>query len=329
MREYEVLHKQTELTEYELAIEKQNEDNNGFIMKLPLPILSAVTRMFIKRMRKMGLEFKLPEVTVKNNIVKTELQVDVGAGKVSTYFYRRDGANGKRPLFFFIHGGGFLGGTHLANESLLRKLCDEYDIVCASAEYHFAPEVKYPTALRECEAGFMKVLSEYENCIDTDKVYISGDSAGGNLAAALTLLLKRERGFHPAGQVLLYPVINMHTLDTKSYLRQETEFSSMRKGMLLSRRLYGGSESVYKDIYFSPIFTAKNDDPKPTKALFLLAGRDGLLDDGLSYARHLAELGGEAKAIVYDKAFHAFANGLGDSNVASDMYAEIVDFINL
>jgi acetyl esterase len=331
MPEYEVIHKPIGLTEYEYAIQRQNEGNTGFITRLPLPVLAAVVKAGIGKMREKGMEYELPETKTKNAILKSELSVDAGAGKTSVYFYRREGAEGNYPLFFFIHGGGFLGGTHLANESLMKRLCDEHDIVCASVEYHFAPEIKFPTAVRECEAGLVKLLEtpEISQYIDRERVFISGDSAGGNLAAVLCLLMKNERSFHPAGQILLYPVTNMHTCDTESYRRKEPEFAAMRKGMLLSRRLYARSKNDYKDIYFSPYFTTEKDDPKPTKALLLLAGRDGLLDDGVLYGKHLSELGGEARTVIYDEAFHAFANGLGDSEVAEDMYREIVSFLGL
>ncbi len=331
MAEYEIVHKDICLTDYERGIQRQNEDNNSIIMRLPNALLAAVVRRTIGSMRSKGMDFKLPEVKTTHTITKSEYAFDAGGGTTSVYFYRREGSENTYPLFYFIHGGGFLGGTHLANESLMKRLCDENDIVCASVEYHFAPETRFPTALRECEAGLMKIFetSDTKRYIDCDRVYISGDSAGGNLAAALCLLLKNERGFFPAGQVLLYPVTNMLTCDTESYRRKEPEFASMRKGMLLSRRLYARAKADYRDVYFSPYLTTVKDDPKPTKALLLLAGRDGLLDDGVLYGKHLNELGAEARTVIYDEAFHAFANGLGDSHVAEDMYCEIRSFLSL
>jgi acetyl esterase len=210
----------------------------------------------------------------------------------------------------------------------MRKLCDEHDIICASVDYHVSPEVRYPVALNECATGLNKLLNSGEfRYIDKDAVFIAGDSAGGNLAASLCLHMKNRGGFAPKGQILLYPVTQMRTLDTESYLRKEIEFFSMRKGMALSRKLYARNRKDYGDLYFSPLCSTAKDDPNPTPALLLLSGRDGLLDDGVLYAKHLNELGGCVRCVVYEKAFHAFMNGLGDSNAALDAYKEIARFV--
>jgi acetyl esterase len=198
-------------------------------------------------------------------------------------------------------------------------------------EYHVSPEVRYPVALRECEKGLFHLLETpgASRFIDETKVCLAGDSAGGNLAAVMALSLKNLRGFTPAGQVLLYPVTDMSELDNKgSHRRGEPEFYGMRKLVLFARKKYARSKKDYTDIYFSPLLTTEADDPHPTRALLLLAERDGLLDDGILYGKHLRELGGEARTVIYEGAYHAFANALGDSETAEDAYHEIVSFIN-
>jgi acetyl esterase len=209
----------------------------------------------------------------------------------------------------------------------MRKLADNHDVVCASVEYHVSPEVRYPAALEECAAGIEKVLEHFGKAVDNKRVFFAGDSAGGNLAASLCMYVKNKGSITPKGQVLLYPSTQMETLETESFSRKEWEFSGMRKGMLLSRELYARSRADYKDPYFSPLNSTAKDDPSPTPALLLLAGRDGLLDDGTLYAKHLSELGGEARCIIYERSYHAFMNGLGDSDAADDAYEEIVNFI--
>jgi acetyl esterase len=101
----------------------------------------------------------------------------------------------------------------------------------------------------------------------------------------------------------------------------------MRKLILISRKKYARSKKDYAEIYASPLLTTEADDPRPTRALLLLAERDGLLDDGILYGKHLCELGGEARTVIYEEAYHAFINGLGDSDTAEDAYEEIVRFI--
>jgi acetyl esterase len=331
MGKYEPIHKQISLTSDEKRAAMESEKTTGKFAKLPQPLLEFFIRRSLGKMREASLKIELPNVDTQNEIDKNEHTFDAGYGAFSVYSYRRSGLpSGRYPLFYFIHGGGFLGGTYLANENLMKKLADENDIVCASVEYHISPEKRYPAALRECEKGLLDLLKaeDISPFIDESQVYAAGDSAGGNLAASMVLSLKNEHRFAPAGQVLLYPVTNMYELNADSFRRKETEFRSMRKLIRFSRKMYAQSPKDYADIYFSPLLTTAKDDSNPSRALILLAERDGLLSDGVLYGEHLNELGGKVKAIVYDGAFHSFINGLGDSDIAEDAYKEIVGFIS-
>jgi acetyl esterase len=325
------IYKKFPLSESEEKAVADSRKGSAQFAKLPQPVIEFTVKRMLSKMRESSLLVTLPEVKIKNEIVKEEYEIDAGGGPFSLYFYRRaDLPEGDHPLFYFIHGGGFIGGTYLAGEGMLRRLADENDMVCASVEYHLSPEAKYPVALRECEKGLFHLLDSpsVSRFIDRSEIYLAGDSAGGNLAAAMSLSLKNLHGISPAGQILLYPVVDMNELDDKeSYKHKEPEYYIMRKMILLSRRLYARTDGDYKDIYFSPLLTTETDDPHPTRALLLLAERDGLLDDGVMYGEHLHELGGEVRTVVYEGAYHAFINGLGDSDTAEDAYGEIVRFM--
>jgi acetyl esterase/lipase len=330
MNKYEPVYKRFPLSDSEKTTAADFQKTNGRAIRMPQPILEFAIKRLLSKMRETSLLTTLPEVKIAHEIVKETYTADVGSGSFNIYLYRRaDLPEGKYPLFYFIHGGGFLGGTYLSNEGLIRKLADENDFVCVSVEYHLSPEVRYPIALRECEKGLFLLLEspETRRFIDTSKVYVVGDSAGGNLAAVLDLSLKNRHDFTPAGQILLYPVTDMNDLNKESYRRREPEFHSMWKVILFARKMYAQSRADYTDIYFSPLLTAKTDDPHPTRALLLLAERDGLLDDGVLYGAHLRKFGGEVRTVIYEGAYHAFINGLGDSDTAEDAYREIVQFI--
>lgn len=325
-----VEYKEIALTEREIKEAEGAAQNNAFD-KMPSFLVELFIRLKIKTMRKSAMNIRLPDVEIRNKIVKTEHCVNADKGDVSIYFYRRENMQKQAPLMYFIHGGGFVGGTYLANENFCKRLADMYDVVCASAEYHLAPEVRFPYALRECELGLLALLENAETSrfINKNQVYVAGDSAGGNLAATTALSLKNRRNFTPAGQILYYPVTEMKEMSTNSYARPGPENSRMLKMLKITRKLYASKKSDYGNFYFSPLLSTKQDDPNPTPALILLAERDGLLDDGILYAKHLASLGGEARCVVYKGAFHSFLNGLGDSLIADDSFSEVASFMGL
>ena len=330
----EIITKDIPLTQRELD-EATASANNTRLDKVPPLLFEAFLRIAIKSMRKATFKIKLPTVTLENEIVKSLHTVDAGKSDVDVFFYKRaalieSGAK-KMPLLYFIHGGGFIGGTHFSCDNFLKSLVDKYDVVCAAIDYHLAPEVRYPYALNECVKGVLSLIENEETgvYIDENSVFIAGDSAGGNLAAAATLCLKKEHSFAPKGQVLFYPVTEMLNISTPSYNRSGSENSRMLKFIKICRKLYASKKTNYAEPYFSPLLSKKSDDPNPTPALILQAERDGLLDDGVLYAKHIDELGGESRCIIYNGAFHAFLNGLGDSDIAQDALEEVVSFMGV
>ena len=330
----EIITKDIPLTQREIDDAAASE-NNTRLDKVPPLLFEMFLRVGIKSLRKASFKIKLPTVKLENEMVKSLYTVDVGKGSANIYFYKRAALSGreakKLPLLYFIHGGGFIGGTHLSCDNFLRSLADKHDVVCAAIDYHLAPEVRYPHALNECVKGVLSLMKNNETgaYIDENSVFIAGDSAGGNLAAVTTLALKKEHNFSPKGQILFYPVTEMLTINTPSYNRTGSENSRMLKFIKICRKLYAANKSNYAEPHFSPLLSKKQDDPNPTPALVLQAERDGLLDDGILYAKHIDELGGNSRCVIYNGAFHAFLNGLGDSNTAQDALEEVVRFMDV
>jgi acetyl esterase len=230
-----------------------------------------------------------------------------------------------RPLVFFIHGGGFLGGVSWTNTNLLHLLVDATGCVAASVDYALAPEAKHPTPLDDCEAALRLVLGSPDYGVDPTRVFLMGDSAGGNLAAALTLRLCAGAGPRPRGQILLYPVTDLDRLDSPSYRDRGIEYTSMRQILRVARDCYLPDKAARRDPYATVLY-AQLDEPQPD-ALILVAERDGLRDDGLRYAEKLANAGTEVRAVRYREAFHAFINDLGRSGTADDAADEILAFL--
>jgi acetyl esterase/lipase len=303
---------------------KQAERNSksGIIFRLPQPVLKWFILKNLEKFRNPeGIELP-PDVGCARAIAKERHELDGAPKKVGVSVFS-DNPKEPRPLFFFIHGGGFMGGDSRMNEQLLRIVTDKTGAISAAVDYNVSPESKHPAPLEECEKALRLVL---EKCpVDPSKIFICGDSAGGNLAAVLSLKLAAQGGLLPKGQIMLYPVTNMDYLSTESHWQKGPEYLNMRKGILISREVYLAKPQDRKDPLVSPML-AEFASAQPD-ALTLVAERDALRCDGLDYAEKLARAGGYSRAVLYKGAFHSFINDIGRSGIADDAANEIVEFI--
>jgi acetyl esterase len=331
MREYEPLQVDTPLNDREQKSIDALRKTTRLMTKTPQCLFEMVIRAGLKRSRENSRNTKGIEAHTKHAVEKQTVSLDGGAGLFQLYIYKREKLPpGRHPLFYFIHGGGFIDGSALRNENLLMRLADEHAMICASVEYHLAPELRFPGAIHECAFGIKALFEsdEIAQSIDRGKVIVSGDSAGGALAIGAALTLRRKWGIVPSANVLFYPVTEMYRMDTSSYKSRAPECRSMKKFIKVCRRLYARNREDYTDPLFSPLLLRPQEGEGETgKTLLLLAGRDGLLDDGVLYGKLLQRQGADVKTIIYTNAYHAFINELGDSNIAEHAYHEIHEFL--
>ena len=298
----------------------------SLLLKMPYWLYS---RIFLKNLEafrnpKDALPPIIPES--KHNITYQKYELPGKPKPVQIGVFKKTDLNEKKlPLFFFIHGGSFVAGDCQINEGLLRFLADKMDLIAATVDYNVAPEAKHPIPLEDCEAALRFLVKNHP--VDTDRIFIAGDSAGGNLAAALVLKLLDCGDITPKGQILLYPVCDFTNLKTESYLQKGAAYEIMKRGMVFSRNVYLADKSVWVHPYASPQY-ANFDKPQPD-ALLLIAECDGLREDGLNYGKKLAAAGGKARTILYKGAYHAFINDLYRSPTADDAAAEILAFMNV
>ena len=303
--------------------EQRDKSSGGtWVARLPLWLMRRIVLRNLESFRR-PKDIVMPILPV-NDVTHTQHEIDGKPNKVRiNVFGHQRGADKPRPLLFFIHGGGFLGGDSLMNEGLMRHLADKLDILCASVDYNVAPEAKHPAAINDCARALAFVL---DNClVNKNMVFLAGDSAGGNLAAALTLKLLDEKALTPKGQILFYPVTDLDSVGLPSYHEKGIEYSAMRRGIKLSQSLYLPDKASRKHPYVSPM-CADFKFPQPD-ALLLIAERDGLRSDGLAYAEKLEKAGGYARCVLYKGAFHSFINDLFRSDIADDAAAEMLTFI--
>lgn len=210
---------------------------------------------------------------------------------------------GPHPVLVSMHGGGWVRGSLDGDEFRSHLLAHLSECAIVSVDYRLAPEHPYPAALDDCYAVLTWVAANAAaEGFDADRIGVSGDSAGANLAAAVALMA-RDRGGPPlCCQILVYPICD-HDFDRASY-RDHAE------GKLLTRALmqwfwdqYAGTADRNQP-YLSPLRARDLGNLPP--ALVITAEHDPLRDEGELYARRLAEAGTLVEAVRMDGLIHPF-----------------------
>lgn len=220
--------------------------------------------------------------------------------------YHPHGAAEGRPAILYLHGGGFVFCAVEMFDGFCSRMSRETGATVVSVDYRLAPEHPYPAALDDAVAALGWLADAAPGLgIDPARIVVAGDSAGGNLAAALCLVA-RDRGLHPvAGQALLYPVIEPN-FETEGYRRFGSGHYNTRAAMEYYWRQYlGGDDLPDPPDYAVPIRAGSHAGLPP--AVVVLAGRDPLVSEGEAYADALRASGVPLRLRHYPEAFHGFA----------------------
>ena len=210
-----------------------------------------------------------------------------GEFAVRSYRPRRAGT---RPAYLYLHGGGWWMCTIDQYDHIGRDVAAGTGACVLMVDYRLAPEHPHPAALDDCTAALAWAVAEHRSLgIDPDRIAVGGDSAGGNLAAALCLRW-RDSGARPPirAQVLEVPVTDA-TQSYPSIEENERYVPGGRSALTRARRFYCPDESRLRDAYVSPVFAADLAGLPP--ALVLTAEYDPLRDEGEAYAARLAAAG--------------------------------------
>ncbi|NMB40944.1 MAG: alpha/beta hydrolase [Firmicutes bacterium] len=245
--------------------------------------------------------------------------IPVENGKIKLRIYTPEG-KGPFPVFIHFYGGGWVIGNMDAVDSPLRILTNSARCIVISAGYRLAPEHKFPTAVNDC---YQAVKWAFENAPelngDPGRIAIGGESAGGNLAAVVSLMA-RDRGSPPISyQVLIYPCTDF-SREYPSYSKFNGYFLTLEDMQYFDDH-YLRTEEDRKNIYASPILAEDLSNLPP--ALVITAGYDPLHDEGEAYARRLKKAGVEVTYYCYEDMIHGFFSYAGLMDKAKDLVARI------
>jgi acetyl esterase len=211
------------------------------------------------------------------------------------------------PLLVFFHGGGFVVGDLESHDGLCRMICRDAAVHVLSVEYRLAPEHKAPAAVDDCVAAYRWALEHAVTLgADPSRIGVGGDSAGGTLAALVTLRSREEGIPQPALQVLLYPGLDLCGRSRSRSLFSDGFFVTKKEIEWFMELFLDGADIAADDAQVSPLRTADLSGLAP--ALVITAGFDPLRDEGNEYAAALCSAGVTVDHRQFDTLAHGFAS---------------------
>ncbi len=212
----------------------------------------------------------------------------------------------KLPAILYLHGGGWVMGDEYVFDNLIKKIANCAEAVLIFPEYTPAPEAEYPQQINEAYSVLNYIYNNSDELnIDKNKIAIMGDSAGGNMAAAITLKTKEEKGPNIKFQLLLYPVTNAD-MDTDSYENFSDGPWLTKKAMEYFWDAYVPNVSLRQNKYISPLHADVEDLKNLPSTLILTVENDVLRDEGEAYARKLDNAGVDVINVRINGTIHDF-----------------------
>ncbi|WP_210495451.1 alpha/beta hydrolase [Patulibacter sp. SYSU D01012] len=251
------------------------------------------------------------------------------AGDFRVRIVRPANAFGPLPAVLYVHGAGWVFGDVHTHDRLVRDLAVGAGVAVVFPDYHRSPEVRYPVAVEEAYATARWIAEKGDEArIDGSRIAVAGDSVGGNMSAALTLLAKERGDVTFRGQALLYPVTDA-AFDTASYHEFAEGFFLRRDAMQWFWDQYTTDEAERAQITVSPLRATTEQLAGLPRALVITAEADVLRDEGEAYARSLRRAGVDVASTRYGGMIHDFMmlNDLRATNGATAAIAQAAAFL--
>src|SRR5216683_696180 len=231
---------------------------------------------------------------------------DGPSAQVALRILRPQNAQAPLPVILYIHGAGWVFGSPQTHDRLVRELAVGAGAAVVFPVYRLCPEARYPTALEECYTVTRWVARRgQEYGLDAQRLAVAGDSVGGNMAAAVTLL-SRERGEPDIRlQLLFYPVTDA-AFDTASYHQFAEGYHLRRDAMMWFWDQYTRHPGERNEITASPLRASVEQLQGLPAALIITAEADVLRDEGEAYANKLRQAGVRVTAVRFQGTIHDF-----------------------
>lgn len=234
------------------------------------------------------------------------ITVPLHAGDVPVRIVRPAAATGPLPAILYMHGGGWVLGNAGTHDRLVRELAVGTGAAVVFVEYDRSPEARYPIAIEQGYATAQWITREGgANGLDPERIAVAGDSVGGNMTAALTLLAAERGDVRFVCQSLYYPVTDA-AMDTASYAQFAEGYFLTAKSMTWFWDAYAPDLERRLEPFASPLRASDEQLAGLPPALVIVDEADVLRDEGEAYAARLRAVGVPVTSVRYDGITHDF-----------------------
>lgn len=242
---------------------------------------------------------------------------------------QRPFAENRLPVLLFFHGGGWVTGNIDSYSRTCTHMAMETNRLVISVDYRLAPEYKFPAAPEDCYLVARALFRDSQHFgIDPEQITLIGDSAGGNLAAVVSLMARDRGEFLPKRQILIYPATyNDHTATSpyESVIVNGNDYLLTAKRIEDYMDLYRSSLEDLKNPYFAPLLA--KDLTRQPETLIITAQYDPLRDEGEAYGKRLEEAGIPVEIHRVEDALHGFFTLPGTFSQVKECYSYIRGFL--
>ena len=251
------------------------------------------------------------------------------AGNLALRIVRPPNSTGPLPMLMYFHGGGWVLGDMNTYDRFIRQLANEAGVALVFPEYTRAPEARYPVAIEQCYAATKWVAEHAQELnVDSTRLAVAGDSAGGNIAAVVSLMAKERGGPRIAAQVLIYPATEAG-FNTPSYHQFGQGYYLTGEASHWFWEQYAPDRAADQDPHACPLLVSLEQMKGLPPALIITAECDILRDEGEAYGRKLLEAGVPVTCTRYLGAIHGFmgANALAETPAARAATSQVVTML--
>lgn len=280
-------------------------DTEAFVKELEAQNAPPLYTLSWEAARKV-LENAQSAPTARPDVEIRDVKVPLCSGEVPLRIMRPAGSRGRLPVIYYIHGGGWVMGSKETHDRLIRELVAGTGAALVFPSYTPSPEAQFPVPLRQIYSG-LKAVAENAGpwMLDASRIAVAGDSVGGNMAAAMTLISKAEHGPEICFQLLLYPVTDA-AFDTESYRAFADGPWLTKKAMEWFWDAYAPDPASRNDITASPLRASTEQLAGLPEAFVITGQNDVLRDEGEAYAFRLMQAGVRTTTVRYNGTIHDF-----------------------